>query len=85
MDMEYTMALRQSDGTYRCSYCGKSFSRSQEADSCRDSHQLIYVPLTKNDLNHLINFIYSKDEKLLTESLMKTLIKYSTRRRNLEA
>ena len=74
------MAIKQVDGTYRCSYCNKIFDRSQEADACRDSHQLIYLPITKNDLNHLINFIYSKEEKLLTASLMNTLIKYSRSR-----
>lgn len=70
------MAIKDKDGKgYFCSYCGKKYSHSQEADQCRDSHDLVYIALTKEDLNRLLSFIQLKNEELLTESLMRALTK----------
>ena len=64
------------DGGHVCSYCNKKWSDPAKADSCRDGHELIYVQISKSDLNRLINFIYAKDESLLSPTLMNTLTKY---------
>ena len=72
---DYELAIKYG-GKWHCGHCGKPYDDPYKADSCRESHDLIYVPLSKTDLNRLINFIYTKDEQLLTESLMKTLNKY---------
>jgi hypothetical protein len=70
------MAIKNdADGTYSCSYCGKVFVDPFKADECRDSHELIYIPFTKKDLNRLVEFIYLKDDSLLTPSLIKILTK----------
>jgi hypothetical protein len=69
------MAVKTRDG-YLCGYCGKKYVDASKADSCRDSHELIYVPLTHKDLNSLLHFIQTKDEEFLTESLMNTLQTY---------
>jgi hypothetical protein len=69
------MALKNNKGKYLCSYCEKQFSHPQEADQCRDSHDLIYIALTRTDLNRLLMFIRLKDDELLTESLVKSLTK----------
>ena len=69
------MAVKVSGG-YACGYCGKVFPNPIGADDCKTKHELIYVPITKSDLNRLINFIYLKDESLLTQSLIDTLSKY---------
>jgi hypothetical protein len=69
------MAITVKNG-YQCGYCGKFYTNPIAAENCKDSHNLIYVPFTKEDLNRLINFIYSKEEKLLTETLITTLQKY---------
>lgn len=63
-------------GKYKCSYCNKVFDQYQEADSCRDAHGLIYVQLSKQDLNRLIMFLTTKDESLLTKTLVDSLYKY---------
>lgn len=70
------MALQIRPGIWGCSYCQKTYTNATEADACRETHELIYVPLTKTDLNRLLNFIWSKNEKYLTKSLMDTLSKY---------
>ena len=69
------MAIKQEDG-YACSVCGKLYPDPTKADSCRDSHEIVYIPLRRSDLNRLLNFIYLRDESLLTESLVETLRKY---------
>lgn len=67
------VAIKLPNGKYMCSYCEKIHNDPTSADSCRDSHNLIYVALSKEDLNRLINFIYIKDDTLLTKSLVKSL------------
>ena len=69
------MAIKTAKG-YKCGYCGKLYVTSPEADRCKDSHELIYVALSKDDLNRLVNFLFIRDEKLLTETLITTLQKY---------
>lgn len=70
------MAIKKGD-KYICSYCEKEFVHPQEADSCRDSHELILVTLTKTDLNHIIQFIYTRDSELIDEKLVKRLKKFA--------
>lgn len=62
-------------GKYECSYCGKEFVHPQDADQCRDAHNLIYIALSKEDLNRLLMFIQLKQEDLITETLYKSLTK----------
>ena len=69
------MAVKTHNG-YLCGYCGKLYNDMAKADSCRDSHELIYVPFTHADLNNLLHFIQTKDDKFLTEHLMGTLQTY---------
>lgn len=66
------MAIKAKD-KWACSYCGKQFKRSMDADLCRDNHDLVYVMLSKNDLNRLVQFIFLRDEELLTPTLVKSL------------
>jgi len=73
------MALQNEKGTYNCSNCGKEFKHPQLADQCRDSHDLIYLAITREDYNRLMMFIQLKQEELLTTSLIKSL---SAPRRN---
>lgn len=70
------MAIKITDQSYKCSICNKTYKTAIQADNCRDAHEVIYVPILKSDLNLLINFIYSKDESLITSTLMDTLRKY---------
>lgn len=60
-----------------CSICLKEYKTIEAAFACKIGHELIYVPLTKEDLGRLIQFLYTKNEEILTESLVKTLQKYN--------
>lgn len=74
------MAYKIKDGLYTCSLCGRSHQTYQLADSCRDSHEVLYVPLTPAELNRLVSFIYSKDDSLITEGLVTKLQRFSRQR-----
>ena len=63
-------------GKYLCSHCLKEFDQWQEADECRDKHNLLYVQISKEDLNRLVMFLNLKDDSLLTKSLIDSLYKY---------
>ena len=71
------MAKALKDGTFACSVCGKIYSSPAHADGCRDSHELLYVPITRTELNRLINAIYSGDSSIIPYSLIETLKKYA--------
>jgi hypothetical protein len=62
---------------YKCSICGKFFPRDTLALSCEQEHDVIFVPLIREDLFKLLQFIITRDDELLSESLMNTLRKYS--------
>jgi len=61
---------------YICSYCLKQYDQWQDADACRDGHDLIYVQISKYDLNRLLMFIQLKEDSLLTKTLIHSLYKY---------
>lgn len=69
------MAIKKR-GKYLCSYCYKEYVDATQADVCRDTHDLIYVPLTREDILALNAFLYTKNDKDLTESLVRQLRKY---------
>ena len=69
------MAIKKGS-KYYCSVCESEHASPAQADVCRESHDMVYVPLKRTDLNRLINFIHSKNDDYLTESLVKTLRKY---------
>lgn len=68
--------MRKDGELYYCSVCGESYNRELYALSCEKGHDIVYVPIKREDLFRLIQFIYVKDDSLLTESLVKTLQKY---------
>lgn len=71
------MAQTLKNGKFACSVCGKVYSSPAHADSCRDSHELLYIPVTKTELNRLINAIYSGDSSIIPFSLIETLKRYA--------
>ena len=60
----------------RCFYCGKYFKEEKKARECENKHDVVYVPMLREDLNRLVNFIATGDRNLLTERLSKVLFKY---------
>jgi len=66
----------ENDGLFYCNVCKESYANRSHAVKCEEGHEIIYVPLKRLDLYKLIQFLYTKDESLLSESLMSTLVKY---------
>jgi hypothetical protein len=64
------MAVKLHNGKYKCSYCEKIYAQDQAADDCRSTHDIVYLQISKNDLNALYNFIYTKENKLISETLL---------------
>lgn len=72
------MAIKTEDGKFKCAYCGKLYDELTLANKCKTSHDLIYVPLTIEDIRSIINFMYTKEEKHLTEKAVQQFMKYKT-------
>ena len=68
------MPIPQNKNT--CLYCGKTFADPLKARECENSHDIVFVPLIREDLNRLVNYIATGDRKLLTERLSRTLFRY---------
>ena len=62
---------------YKCMVCDKLFERDTEALHCEQEHDTILVPFVREDLYKLLQFLLVRDEELLSESLIRTLRKYS--------
>ena len=59
----------------KCKYCNKVYEKQDAADECYKNHDILFVPISRSDLNRLINFMYIGETKLLTKSLSDTLMK----------
>ena len=69
--------MRQlNDGSYQCNFCGKTYTRFPQADTCEKSHNMIYVPMTEQELTHLVLFLHTRDMAVLDQSLIRRLINY---------
>jgi len=64
---------------YECSICHKIHARDVYAVACEQSHEVVYVPFKSEDLFRLLQFIMTKDDSLITDSLLDTLNKYRNR------
>jgi len=63
----------------RCFYCQKYYENPDNARKCEKGHDVIYVPILREDLNRLLNFIATGDRQLLNERLSRTLFRYAHR------
>lgn len=70
------LKTRKDEKFFLCLYCEKERLKKEDAESCVESHELILVPIARNDLSRLQQFFYLKDDKLLTKSLINTVSKY---------
>lgn len=68
--------MTEAPAKYKCLYCQKQYTTVRARDQCLESHDIVYVPISRSDLNRLLNFIMSRNEKYLTESLTSTLFRY---------
>jgi len=70
------VAINLRNGQYACSICGEKYSSTVSADSCRDSHDIVYIPMTRTEFNRLINALALSDLSIIPDSLMETFRKY---------
>ena len=71
-----SIKVKQADGKYKykCFYCNKLYDDPTQADKCRDeNHDLIYIPMSKSDVSRLLQFIYLKNDDLLTPTMIESL------------
>lgn len=71
------MATKLNDGTYACSVCGTKYPSPAVADGCRESHQTLYIPMSKTELNRLIHALMNEDFDMIPKHLWETLQRYS--------
>jgi hypothetical protein len=63
---------------WRCKYCNVSYYNELSAKGCESNHEVVLIEIYREDLMRLMQFLYTKDETLLTDRLIKTLRKYSS-------
>jgi hypothetical protein len=71
------MAIELKDGTFACSVCGEKYPLASKANACRDSHEMLYIPMTKTEVNRLMNAIILNQVELVPESVIETLRRYA--------
>lgn len=71
------MAKKLGEAQYKCKYCGKIYYNELLATTCEQAHDIVYVPLTREDIQRLMQFMVTGEPGLLTKSLVNTLRKYS--------
>lgn len=71
--------VKKTELGYICSICGTAYDRDTYALSCEQGHDTIYIPFSSDELFRLVQFLYTKDESLLSESLVKKLMQYRSR------
>ena len=72
------MAKKLPNGRYACTICGKSdYISPQHADACRDSHNILYIPIEKSELNLLINAIILERFDLVPPNVLTTFRRYA--------
>lgn len=67
---------------YKCIICNKVFVHDTDCLSHEQEHDIIYIPILREDLFKLLQFFITRDDELLSETLMGTLRKYSRGRYN---
>jgi len=70
------MAIKLADGRYKCGWCNKIYVYPLDADACKESHDIVYVPMLRSDVGRLKQFLMTKDEELITETLYNSITKY---------
>lgn len=63
---------------YTCNICNIKFHSREELDSHKlDVHSLVYLPFTKEEVQKLYQFLYTRDLNLLTKNMIETISKYN--------
>lgn len=70
------MIIKKKSG-FQCSYCRSTYKEEGLAEACWDGHGIIYLPIAKDDLNKLLNFIYVGNRTVLSENLLEVIGRYN--------
>lgn len=70
------MAIQQKN-KYLCGFCKKSYAKQSEADACKLSHDLVYIPFTPSELNEIINFMYRPEHLLISSDVLERLQRFA--------
>jgi hypothetical protein len=70
------MPKKTKNGKWKCTFCSKFYSREDEATHCERNHGIVYVAFFKSDLRKLVEYMYTKDEALLTDTLLNAIFSY---------
>ncbi len=68
--------------TAECEICGKEYTdKSKEqaekkAKDCLRTHDIVYVPLTRLEVQNILSFILTGNHDYLTERIMSVLRQY---------
>ncbi len=62
---------------YQCKFCSKTYDSLAEARDCESSHDIVYVPIERQDLKRLLIFLQTGNPEILSLTLLNTLSRYS--------
>ena len=65
---------------YVCEICETKYTDPEKARQCNFGHDIVYLPIERSDLKRLVQFIQTGEERLLTQSLIKLILKYGNMR-----
>jgi hypothetical protein len=72
------VAIKLGNKRYVCLICNKEFTEEIACDMHKiKDHDLVYVPLLASDLDRLRQFLFMRNEELLTPSLVRTITHYA--------
>ncbi len=74
------MPLKLQNGKFKCLFCEFTHHLSSHVYSHMLEHDYFLVPMTREEIVRLMQFIFTKDDSLIPESLYKRLRDFSTYR-----
>ena len=68
------MAIKISANKYKCPYCNFTAPTFQVVDQHRDdTHDIIYIPMERLDVDRLLKYIYFGDSSLIRPQITNVL------------
>lgn len=71
------MVKTLTENKYICEICHRIYPTVEQAKTCQQGHDIIHVPMQREDLKRLIAFLHTGEPRLLTKSLFATLERYA--------
>jgi hypothetical protein len=72
------MTIKLEDGTFECSICHTNYGGNVlYADACEKSHDIIYVPMKKEEIRYFIQYLFTGERKMLEkcQGVIETMMK----------